>query len=513
MAEIKAQHRFWYASTKVDKETQEVKVTGVQIDLLIFIEYLYSLGIRADKIQNNIIYYRLLNDTKILEMLEHEELAAIFLREVSKLPDEVPAFNRYGEKLESVFPSSWIREKILKSIGYYFDKKKLSATLYNKQNLQMNEDTARAKFVYFKNGFLEITSKAINFNKYSKLKGYVWSTEIIQHVYKHDKDFNFVCVAQKFVYNVSGNDENRYADLIKIIGYAAHNYTGGKLKAILFTDSALDESGEPNGRSGKTLLTRLIGGLYTTNPLKRSSAEFVEINGKNFDPTNQFRYQSCSHNTRLIVLNDTKKFLNLEYLFNDITDGAQVEKKSMTPFYINAKMIINTNLTIDLSGSSKKDRVCMFEFSDYYNEKRSPADEFGGFFFTDWSAQELDSYYHYMAFCVQSWLQGPTLPQVAQINYAARHLAEHTNEQFIEWSDKNIITGQLYGKTEMLEKIQKEITTLHKMSSKKFAMWIKTYNNAQPQKFAPWNADQNESRENGSERMFKLIAANYNPLE
>lgn len=500
---IDAIHRFWYAKSKFDKEAEKTRITGVGIDYMIFVDYLYHLGIRADKLNDLQIFYRIKNN-KILEEMEHSEIASIIYRKIENLDETLPAFNLYGESITGQeIPSRWIKEKILAGISFYFNKSKLLACLYNKEKIQINQDTASEKFIYFKNGYLYATAKKIEFLPYSKLNRYIWSSEIIDHVYTHNKNFNFVCNAQKFIFNIAGQDQIRYNQLLEIAGYLGHSYTGGKLKAVLLTDSTLSNTGEPNGRSGKTLISRLIGGLYTKNPTKRGNKVYVEINGKSFDHTSQFRYQAASHNTKYLVINDTKPGFKIDPMFNDITDGTEVERKGADPFYIQAKMAILANLSIDINGDSRADRICMFELSNYYSSNFGPDQEFKQFFFTDWTDNEYNDYYHYMAMVVQKWIIAGKLPQVKSINYDLRFLAEHTNENFIDYIEEHIQPDIWYGKSEILEKVQ-NINNLNKLSSKKFASWLKNYNNLSG-KFEQWNPATNEQRPAGGNREFKFI--------
>jgi hypothetical protein len=164
------------------------------------------------------------------------------------------------------------------------------------------------------------------------------------------------------------------------IGYYLHQYTEYKLKALVLTDGS-SEADEANGRTGKTLFCRLIGHMVSADPQDPTIKSYVEINGKDFDPRDKHKYGKAGPDTKLLILNDLKPYFKLDPIYNDITDFQTVDKKNMQPFNIRAKMILTKNRTLNLQGSSDRDRVLEFEFSDYFGENRTPEQEFGHWFF------------------------------------------------------------------------------------------------------------------------------------
>ncbi len=167
----------------------------------------------------------------------------------------------------------------------------------------------------------------------------------------------------------------------------------GKLFCTIFTDSRISEDGEANGRTGKTLIVRGLGNMLNTD---ERATVFVEVNGKDFDPKNKFKFSQCRLDTQLIHINDIFKNYDIDNSFNDITDGINVDKKNDKPFKIFAKMIFSTNKTILINGESSKDRVKVFEFADYYSSKFSPIMEFKQWFFDDWNAMEYARFDRFM---------------------------------------------------------------------------------------------------------------------
>ena len=214
----------------------------------------------------------------------------------------------------------------------------------------------------------------------------------------------------------------RYESLVTIIGYLLHSHFSGKLKATIFTDSKISDM--PSGRTGKTLLGQALAYIK----------KYTEINAKDFDPANKHKYQEANLDTQIIHLNDVKKNFDIESLFNDITEGIVVDKKNVKPFKVKTKLMISANKTIRIEGASAKDRVIEFEFADHYNEKFSPEDEFGHWFFRDWSEAEWMKFYNFFLFCICSYLKKGIIV-ASPVNLNRRKLLENTSQEFVEFMD------------------------------------------------------------------------------
>jgi hypothetical protein len=93
-------------------------------------------------------------------------------------------------------------------------------------------------------------------------------------------------------------------------------------------------------------------------------------------------------NTQIIHIADLKPNTPFSIFYNDITEGIVVEQKNEKPFIIKAKILLSTNQTIKLEGASDYDRCIEFEFSNYFSDKYKPEQEFGHWFFRDWSDNE-----------------------------------------------------------------------------------------------------------------------------
>jgi hypothetical protein len=249
------------------------------------------------------------------------------------------------------------------------------------------------------------------------------------------------------------------------------------MKAVNLTDSAISDVAE--GRTGKTLLGRAISFIKNV----------TEISGKDFDPKNKHKYSEASIDTQIIYLNDVKKDLILESLFNDISDTITIDRKNLQPFKIRAKMLISSNTTFGTEGASAKDRIIEFEFSEHYSPEFSPEDEFKCWFFRDWDQNEWLSFDNFMLNCISKYLKHGVV-QAASINLEKRKKIEQTNPDFVDFMDEKIEKGEIkaggeYDKKELhnefLEKYPEWKEDKWMKRSANFTRYLNTYASYTPQ--------------------------------
>ncbi len=480
---------FWSALTDTQDNFKDIK-----IEYLRLFELITQFGYYRYKVNENPIFIQISNN-RIIKEVQISDIKTAVLDYVDKLPETVNC-----PKKNLAFPRAYVKEKLIKSISTYFDKEKLDTI--KPPHIEFNLDTHNSKFLYFLNGYLKITASQIQFLNYSTLPGYIWETEQIPRVYRASKsDENGV--VKKFFQLVAGG-EDRYQSLKEITGYLLHTYFDYKLKAILLTDSTLDQ-GEANGRTGKTLYGKLVGGILCQNPLKPGKT-FVEIGAKNFDVTDKFKYDKASYDTKLIMLNDLKRNFDVDFLYNDITDGIEVNKKNMHPYVINAKLILTSNKTVKLEGSSSLDRFVVFEFTDHFNPDNTPEKEFKQWFFRDWKDAEYNHYYYFMASCVQEFFKSGKLSKPRAINLERRTLIDHTSQEFVDFIEKDLkpAPGEWYDKKTLFAEFVKLYSDFEKLSQRKFTDWLRRYINLSPA-LENYNPLENDERDREGNRRIRFI--------
>ncbi len=452
---------FYNPVFKTDDEGQQV-LKDIKINYVKFIELLYSFGYRRFDIDKDFIYIQLKEN--VIKEVTVLQIQDYFFYYLEGLP----------EQLSNGILNKNLKEKIYNNPKNYFCDNRLSL-LINKKPFDFNTDTKSECFIYYKNGFVRCNADGWELKPYNSLTGHIWQSQMINRDFKYlsieDLPIENLSVYAQFLFNVCSKDKSRFNCLCSLIGYLLHSYTDVKLKAVVLTDSRISE--EANGRTGKTLFGQ------TLKYIKR----LTQINGKDFDPTNRYKYQEANLDTQIVFLNDVRSNFKFETLYNDITEGITVEKKNQHPFTLKTKMCITTNKTIAIEGSSSKDRSIEFEFANHYNELYSPENEFKQRFFSDWDINAWIQFDNFMMFCICIYL-GNGLIEPQNKNLKERKLLDQTHPYFIDFMNEKIKSGEILAgveiwKQELHNKFLDENPDLKDDKYRKrletFTKWIKLF--------------------------------------
>lgn len=462
----KPEHIKFYKPILTGKKRNIFK--GVAVDTDGFISLLYSLGYRRINVDKSIIYAKVSNN-RILTEVTRQDMIDDFFEYLKNVPDE----RIEVEDDEPVFiTQKMLRSKFIEQISYIFTTDKLNM-LIPLDTVIFAKDTFSTKYFYYTNGYVEISKQNVVFLEYSNLKHYIWNTQVIQ------RDFSPTAqksVFEDFMYKIAFDNSTRVQQLKIITGYLLHTYTNTKLKAIVFTDSTQSINNEANGRTGKTLYTKALSYMLNAN---QNDKNHVEINGKAFDVGDKHRYQNCNYNTSLIVLNDLKRGFNLEYLYNDITEGVSVEPKGQASYIIKPKMIITTNQVVRSTGDSSADRIVEIEFSSYFSKSHTPEQEYGHWFFRDWNSTQWSCFDSFMISCVKAFFDNNnTLIEPDLVNLTNRKLYEYTSEEFVDFMDDLLELGTgreyKYDRSDLYTRFLHENPHV-KIGAKLFNTFIKYY--------------------------------------
>lgn len=317
------------------------------------------------------------------------------------------------------------------------------------------KDTKDTAYIYFKNMILEISAKGIIEQKYTTLDKYIWSKQVIDFNYKatayESSDFaRFVTLAiigaKKPLSEFTPIEIQKLESFSTTIGYLLHRFKNPALtKAVVAVDKSLRSTGENNGRTGKSLLSKAIGKMLNV----------CTIDGKNFKFDSPFPFQKANIDTALVNFNDVLKNFDFERLFGMITEEFTFEKKgkdSITLGFEDApKFYISTNTTLKGAGESNKGRQQIIEFDNYFNAKRAPIDEFGRMFFSEWDENEYAMFYTYMVECIKYYLENGLIEFPLE-NYEINKLIDTAGEEFIDYMNETVLE-QLRFKQEFEEKL------------------------------------------------------------
>jgi len=348
----------------------------------------------------------------------------------------------------------------------YFKSDFLS--MLNTTDVNIKEDTKEICYLYYKNCVVEITKSGLNEIDYIDIDGYIWKRQIINRVFK--KSDHHSSVFRKFLWLISGQNVQKYNSFKSVIGYLLHSFkTSANNKAIIFNDETISEN--PNGGSGKGLFWNAL-----KNMKKVSS-----IDGKTFEFTKSFPYQTVSTDTQLLVFDDVKKNFNFESLFSLITEGITLEYKGQDAISIpvekSPKILITTNYTIGGIGGSFERRKFEVEMSAYFNYKHTPLDEFGHMLFSDWDNEEWLRFDNFMINCSQYYLQNGLVKHDFN-NLEVRKFIKETSFEFYEWGQdvENIPLNIRNDKNEIYNKFLNDYQDFKKwLSQKTFTKWLERF--------------------------------------
>lgn len=403
------------------KKDQDGIVKDLNIQHTKFLELLQSFGFRRFDLEREFTFVKVKEN--VVEEISKTHIQDTFFRFLKSLPETLP------DGLSKEF----LREKFTKSPENYFSDTKLS--LLEAETFKFCADNINEAFIFFFNGFVKCNKEDYTLYPYKEMQGLVWKNQILTRDFEkisiESNQPELMSVFAKFIWNVSGKEQDRYNSLCSIIGYLLHNQFEGKLKALILTDS--DIADLANGRTGKTLFAKALARIRT----------LCEINGKDFDTEDRFKFQDVNLDTQIVHLNDVKKNFGIDKIFNDITEGISVQKKNKQPFRKNVKIILSTNKTVKIEGASAKDRVIEFEFVNHYHESFSPYDEFGKWFFGEgWTQQDWCNFDNFISHCLCLYLNKGVI-KPTQINLNRRKLLDSTNEDFVNFIEERVRDGRI----------------------------------------------------------------------
>ena len=201
-------------------------------------------------------------------------------------------------------------------------------------------------------------------------------------------------------------------------------------KAVIAMDGKLSEVGSSNGRSGKSLMGKAIQRMVPTVYINAKAKNLTE------DP---FWAEEVTEKTSVIFLDDVRANIDFEYFFPVITGQLTINGKGIRKYTLTEentpKLFFTTNHAINGSSDSFTARQAIIAFSDYYNAKHQPKDDFGLNFWTEWDGTEQwNLFYQFMAECLQLYLKTGLVTPVF-INIERRRMRQFIGEDFISWAN------------------------------------------------------------------------------
>lgn len=337
-------------------------------------------------------------------------------------------------------------------------------------------DTRTNCYFFFTNAAVVITAEGINTLQYSELDGIVWKSQIID--FQISKDGDVINDYMTFLKNISANDMDRFKAVSSTAGFLLHGYKDvANCPAVILNDEIISD--DPEGGTGK--------GLFITG-LKQFKKTHI-IDGKNFQITKGFAFQSVDLDTKLIAFEDVNKNFNFEKLFSIITEGITVEKKNKGEFFIpfisSPKIIITTNYTVNGTGNSHDRRKVELEFRQHYNKQNTPLTEFGRLLFHDWNKDDWGRFYRFMFNCVQLYLKNGIIRSKV-INLHFKHLSHDTAPELIAYAG-SLKQHTQYEKKQAFADFIAIYPDFVKMKQRTFTGWLAKYAKFIQKPFCEWH--------------------------
>ncbi len=222
------------------------------------------------------------------------------------------------------------------------------------------------------------------------------------------------------------------------IGYALHRYKNpAKPWAVFAMDNKLSEEGESHGGAGKGLVAKALYKLVNK----------VQLDGRNPKLTeNPHVFENVDADTDLIHVEDANEYLNFGFFFAPLTSAMTVNPKQKRSFEISfedsPKFWFDTNFGDRMTDPSSLRRKLYTVFGDYYHENngdyresRTPTDDFGKSLFTDFSPDDWNLFYNFMAQCLRFYLSTDEKIMPPMNNVSKRNLMSEMGDHFRNWAD------------------------------------------------------------------------------
>jgi hypothetical protein len=317
-------------------------------------------------------------------------------------------------------------------------------------------DTKDTSFIFFNDYYYEITANGPSKKDYIDLKGkHIWKSQICPQNITKVVDYKKHDFTQ-FVFNTMGKDAEKYKSACSALGYQIHTYKKRRLAKLMYAcDGGVTElDGMASGGTGKNLFLECLKYVRSV----------VEIDGKDLDKRDKFKFQTISDDTQIVNIDDYEG--DIKELFTKVTGHFEVEKKGLSKtsmaFEKSPKFSVSSNSSPKGFSDSFARRMYLIEFSDHYSAKHTPEDEFGekDFFSPDdWNQNDWNCLYSFLFSCVASYLKGGLVEmKIDTNNYIWKTLVKNTGFEFAEFF-KDFDVEEWFNGRELFDKFKEEAKT------------------------------------------------------
>ena len=269
---------------------------------------------------------------------------------------------------------------------------------------------------------------------------FLWNTSEFQWQKIYDIKDQFEHGHHKWIYVPKSDERNleekmetqmHFISKLTALGKLLHRFFDkSSAKAVIGMDGKISEVGASNGGTGKSIFGDAIGKVIPQVSIGAKNKKLTE------DP---FIFEEVTEKTSNVFLDDVRANVDFEFFFPYITGKFLVNGKGTKKFTIpeesTPSMYISTNHAIVGEGSSFKRRQHLIAFSDFYNDKHIPIDDFGGNFFDEWDAFQWNLFYNLMGISLKLYFKYGLIEAPTE-RLEQRRLRQQIGEDFLAWADE-----------------------------------------------------------------------------
>jgi hypothetical protein len=314
------------------------------------------------------------------------------------------------------------------------------------------ESFAKPQFKIFKDVHgdddIEIINKKNHFLNYLINASRIHWRKDLEDSFKGKNQDDADAYFKKHQFNIAGPNLNEDEILeqklhlinkIYAIGYLCHKYKlDSKAWFVFGIDNKLSDIGESHGGSGKSL-------MYDKLEYIMKDQFYIKGRGKKA-ADNDFLYDGVTQETDYIYIDDMGQYFPFDDFFTEITGKMKVNPKNAKGYTINyqdsPKLCGTSNFVPRNLDPSSMRRILFTVNSDYYHynkddeylQVRQVRDDFGKDLFRDFTEEEFNDFYVFVAQCIQFYLGCPEKKDPPMNNVTKRNLMAEMGDVFRNWA-------------------------------------------------------------------------------
>jgi len=225
------------------------------------------------------------------------------------------------------------------------------------------------------------------------------------------------------------------------LGYILYRYKEyKKAYAIYATETEMNENGEHNGGTGKS--------IFMQTPAWAGIRTMSYIDGQNDNKAkDDFVFGNVTADTDFIFMEDLARNFNIHRFLNSIQGNMAIESKYVQGYVLSfkdsPKIMINSNHTPYHLDAALRRRLWFLGFCDYYHaaneikgvKEYTPSMEFVKDLVVGYNDVEKNMMYNFLAQCLVTYLKFQTKIESPLDSIMQRNIRDKVGERFIEWAE------------------------------------------------------------------------------